>query len=465
MKLNNCAATMVVLAILSLVPLDLPAATYYVDSVNGDDSASGTSELSSLRSAEAVTQLSLTPGDSVLFRRGQSFDGVLEVSANGMPGDPIRFGAWGSGVEPPVLYGILLTGDYLLLDGLNVDHDKDPSDAIRLRGARHAIIRNASIRNGARDAIDADRADGLLVEDVEIGYFLNGSFGSQDDAHGIAITSTDGATIRRANIHHVSGDSVQVDPNRTPGAISDNILIEDSEFWTSPLEEDFNAGWRQGNSPGENAIDTKVLQSGFDNEIRMNITLRNVTAYGWTAVPEISNRAVFNLKEKIWATLDRITVYDSEIAFRIRGGRGNADTVISNAVIHDVTTAIRAEDNLTDLRVYNSTFGHGIQDHLRHAGGSGGTATWDLRNNAFIGSRPTEASHSSNVVATSGDFADSTERDYRIADHSSLASTGMEIPEVSTDRDGFARSAPYDIGAFNVKSKGKKPKPPIMTSN
>jgi len=301
-----------------------------------------------------------------------------------------------------------------------------------------------------------------LVEDVEIHHFLNGSFGSKDDSHGLAVTDTDGITIRRANIHHVSGDSLQVDPNRSPGQISDNIIIEDSELWTGPLAETFNSGWQAGDSPGENAIDTKVLKSGFANEIRLKITLRNVTAHGWTAVPEISNRAVFNLKEKISAELDRITVYDSEIAFRVRGALGNAKTVISNAVIYDVGIAIRAEDDLTGLRVYNSTFGHGVTEQLRHAGGSGGVSSWDWRNNAFVGSKPSEASDPTNIVAMDSDFIDANARNYSLTSASTLVDAGAVISIVTVDRDDNPRFAPYDSGAYELQNSGPRPNPPIL---
>ncbi len=443
------------------LPAQLLAATFYVDGINGNDSNSGVTEAAAFRSVSRVNSLTLAPGDNVLFRRGQDFDGVLAVDDSGTGSAPITIGAWESGANP-IIYELSLSGDYLVVRDLVVDHRKDPSDAIRMRSARNCVLRDMEIRNGARDAIDIDQGDGLLVEDVEIHHFLNGSFGSKDDSHGLAITDTDGVTVRRANIHHVSGDSLQTDPNRSPGRISDNIVIEDSVLWTGPLDQDFNSGWQAGDSPGENAIDTKVLQSGFANEIRMKITLRNVVAYGWTAVPEISNRAVFNLKEKITAELDRVTVYDSEIAFRIRGALGNADTLISNAVVHDVDIAVRTEDDLTDLRVYNSTFGHGVAEQLRHAGGSGGVSSWDWRNNAFVGSKPSEADDPTNVIATDGDFVSVSQRDYRLSPGSGLVDAGTVITAVDVDRDGNARVAPYDSGAFELQDIGPRPNPPIL---
>jgi len=442
--------------------LSAEAAVYYVDGANGNDSNTGLSESAALRTAERVSSLTLAPGDRVLFRRGQSYSGDLDVDDDGSDANPIVIGAWGSG-NAPVLSGMTIRSDYVVVEDLIVDRRKEAADAIRVRGGRNVVLRNLTVRNGTRDGIDAADADGLLVEDVEIHHFLNGSFGSADDAHGVVITGTKGATIRRANIHHVSGDSLQTDPNRAPGNISDDILIEDSTLWTGPLEADFNEGWRTGDSPGENAIDTKVLTSGYENEIRMRIRLVNVTAYGWTAVPQIPNRAAFNLKEKIEAVVDRVTVYDSEIAFRVRGANGNANTTITNTVIYDVDKAIRAEDDVANLKIYHTTFGHDIGQQLQLAGGSGGTGTWDWRNNAFVGQKPTQASDATNLVASASDFVASNERNYALAAGSSLIGKAVSLPGIVSDRTGAQRSAPFDVGAYEHGANAAPPKAPVLT--
>jgi len=437
------------------------AATYYVDRANGNDSNGGLSESDAFQSVSRVNSLALAPGDAVLFRRSQSFDTALNIDASGTQSQQIQFGAWGAG-EPPVLYEIRYSGDYLVFQDFIVDHRKDAGDAVRIRNARNCTIRNMEIRLGTRDAIDIDGSEDILIDGVEIHHFLNGSYGSKDDSHGVAITDTARITIRNANIHHVSGDSVQADPNRIPGGISTDIVIEDSELWTSPLDEDFNAGWRAGNVPGENALDTKVLTVGFENEIRMNVTVRNVIAHGWVRVPEISNRAVFNLKEKINATMDRITVYDSEIAFRVRGSLGNADTLISNSVIYDVERAVRAEDDVRNLRIYFSTFGDGNGTLLELGGGSAGTPSWDWRNNAFVGTKPSVADHATNIQADSSDFVNSGQRNYRLAPTSRLIDAGEAIPGVSIDRDSITRSAPHDVGAFESGQAVTRPNPPVL---
>src|SRR5487761_2145430 len=84
--------------------------TYYVDSAAGSDSNAGTSASAALASIAAVDNLKLAAGDTVLFARGQSYDGELAVRYSGTAGNPITFGAYGEGA-PPVL-GNTTTGIY-----------------------------------------------------------------------------------------------------------------------------------------------------------------------------------------------------------------------------------------------------------------------------------------------------------------------------------------------------------------
>src|SRR5690606_11400451 len=127
-------------------------------------------------SVSRLNSISLNPGDSVFFRKGQSFGGTLNISDDGSGGNPIRVGAWGSG-PIPVLFGVRGSGDHIVIEDLVVDHQKSDSDAIRVRGGRYCVLRTLAVRNGTRDAIGADAADGLLIDNVEIHHFLNGTFG------------------------------------------------------------------------------------------------------------------------------------------------------------------------------------------------------------------------------------------------------------------------------------------------
>lgn len=439
-------------------------ATYYIDPIVGDDSSTGTSPTDSWRTLSNVTGVNLLPGDNVLFSRGGSWNEVLEVNnKQGTIQNPITFSAYGSG-DRPILKEIYIRNNsrYIAVSDIVVDHQKQSGDAVRIRDSDDIELKNMEVRNGLQDGIDFNQADRLVIDGLYIHHLLAGSFSNQIDAHGIAGSDSDIVTIRNTEISHVSGDSFQADPDRDNNIVN-NILIENCHFWTSPLIENFNSDWRTGERPGENAIDTKVVKSDWANVSRMQITVRDTIAHGWQADGFIGNKAAFNMKEKIEAVFDRVTVYDSEIAFRIRGDRGNANTTIKNAVIYGVNKAFRTEDNLMELTIVNSTLGSEIDEILESVNVSTGTDSWDLRNNAiFATNKPSAFSDASNLTVVESDFEDASTHNYRITESSILLDAGVTISSVTTDRDGNSRMEPYDVGAFEFRqgTEGNTPRPP-----
>lgn len=120
-------------------------------------------------------------------------------------------------------------------------------------------------------------------------------------------------------------------------------------LWTGPLPADA-AGFKQGERPGENAIDTKQLASNP----RSRLTIRHCLLYGWNQPGPISNLAVLNLKNNVATTIERCLLHDNEIAFRVRGGDGKyggALVTITDFAVYDSSVAIRAEDGIRDLKV------------------------------------------------------------------------------------------------------------------
>lgn len=56
---------------------------YYVDALQGNDDANGLSKQTAWKSLERLKDIQLRAGDSLLFRRGSVFIGILELSAKG----------------------------------------------------------------------------------------------------------------------------------------------------------------------------------------------------------------------------------------------------------------------------------------------------------------------------------------------------------------------------------------------
>jgi len=104
-----------VLAVMLLFGLPASATTYYV-AASGSDSNNGTSAGTAWQTIAKVNGSTFSPGDSILFNRGDVWYGTsLTVPSGGSSGSPITFGAYGSGANP-VLKGstLLSTGGYAL---------------------------------------------------------------------------------------------------------------------------------------------------------------------------------------------------------------------------------------------------------------------------------------------------------------------------------------------------------------
>ncbi len=74
--------------------------TYYVDSRGGDDSYSGISEASPWKSLDKVNATDFKPGDKILFKAGERWDGRLWPKGSGQEGNPIVIDMYGTGNKP-----------------------------------------------------------------------------------------------------------------------------------------------------------------------------------------------------------------------------------------------------------------------------------------------------------------------------------------------------------------------------
>ena len=77
------------------------ATTYYLSSSSGNDSNSGTDPSSPWQTIGKVNSYNnFQPGDNILFKRGDTFYGEIRVNNSGSSGNPITYGAYGSGAKP-----------------------------------------------------------------------------------------------------------------------------------------------------------------------------------------------------------------------------------------------------------------------------------------------------------------------------------------------------------------------------
>jgi hypothetical protein len=386
------------------------------------------------------------PGDVVTVAPGTYAESIRSVR-NGTSAQRITLRARdGRGSVTVTVNGRVLNVShaYFTVDGLILDGQYGASDLVRVETPGSGFtLRRSEVRRTSRDAIDMGAPQDVLIEDSLIHHALNAAAG-RTDAHGIVAGAVRRLTIRNTEVHTFSGDAFQVDPGRSTAGWND-VLIEGCRFWLAPLPKPEN-GFPAGTVTGENAVDTKVAGTAP----RAKLTIRNTDAWGFQN-GLISNMAAFNLKENVDALLDRVTVYQSEIAFRMRGPgpNGGALVRVQNAVVHSSATAFRYEDNIDTPKLYNVTIGGGVSRPFVNAAASG--TTLDVRNLLLLGSSlPAQAAGSSNKAVPASSFVGASAHNYALAQGSAAVDAGVAVPGVTEDRQGTKRpqGATFDIGAY-----------------
>jgi len=388
------------------------------------------------------------PGDTVIVRPGTYRESIRTVR-NGSASAPITLRGDNTRGAVVVTNGatvLQVDHSFVVVENIVVDAAYARRTAVRVStGVESLALRRVEVRRSSRDCIDIGAAVNVLIEDSLIHHCLNPA-GGRTDAHGLVAGAVRGLTVRGTEIHSFSGDAIQL--NRTGTAYAagwNDVLIERCRLWLAPLAEGEN-GFPAGTVPGENALDTKVAA----RSPRARITIRDTQAWGFGG-GLIRVQAAFNLKENIDATVDRVTVWDSDIAFRVRGSSADQEGAwvrIQNAVLHDVDVAVRYEDDIQRLRVWNTTFGSGVVRPFADA--SSTRVTLDVRNVAVLGGDlPAEATGASNLAVGPQAFANAAADDYRPSALSPLVDAGVTLYEVGTDRAGISRpqGRAFDIGA------------------
>ena len=435
-----CRALLGVAVTAAVIPFSTNASTLYV-APGGAGNGTSASPFGRIADALAVA----VAGDTVLLKAGVYAERLRTVRG-GTSTSRLVIRAESDGKAILSSGGgnvVRVSHPYVTIRGLVVDGQYGPYDAVLVDGAATALIlQYLEVKRTSKDCIDMRAVANVVVERSLIHHCLNATNG-RTDAHGIVAGAVRNLVVRDTKIHTFSGDAIQLDPGRTaPGW--DRITIERCQFWLEPLPSGEN-GFPAGTVPGENALDTKTLGTAP----RATVIVRQTEAWGFRG-GLLTNMAAFNVKENVNATFDGVTVSRSEIAFRLRGPgpNGGAWARVQNAVVYDVGTAVRYEDNIERVQVWNTTLGSAIPRFFRAA--SSTSAGLDVRNVLFLGPSSTMPGGLGNVQATAAFFVSAGAHDYRLASGSLAIDAGVSISSVNKDRIGVPRpqGAYWDVGAY-----------------
>lgn len=113
-----------VLGELGIFNSNLPAQSIYIDSKNGKDTNSGTSEKEPLKTLYAASKKVYSPGSKILLKAGQEHSGSLTIIGSGAKGKPITVTSYGSGAKPVINArggsAIETYGEYINFTGLKI---------------------------------------------------------------------------------------------------------------------------------------------------------------------------------------------------------------------------------------------------------------------------------------------------------------------------------------------------------
>lgn len=96
-----------------MTSLSFAGTVYYVDATNGNDSNNGLSDSTAWQTINKVSQSLFSPGDSILFKRGEVWresKGLVITGYDGTSDARITFGAYGSGPKPVINGASIETG-------------------------------------------------------------------------------------------------------------------------------------------------------------------------------------------------------------------------------------------------------------------------------------------------------------------------------------------------------------------
>ena len=255
-----------------------------------------------------------------------------------------------------------------IYENILVDGEWSSEDLVRIT-ADNVVLRNCTIRNGRRDALEIYGRN-VRVENCHIHHVIAGTYQAAHnfDAHGITGRPLN-LTVYNTEISHVSGDALQFDPGRKAEPYPwDNVVVEHCFLWTGPLDQDY-ADYKRGERPGENAFDSKVPPKGP----RARITIRNTLMKGW-GHGAIGNGAALNLKERIQAVIERCVFVENDIAFRCRGAgaeRDSAWVTARDCTVYETSRVFRLEAGVENVKIHGLALGAGVEREFDRAPGPG----------------------------------------------------------------------------------------------
>lgn len=259
----------------SLLPSFLVAQSiYYISSTEGNDLNTGLSSSQPWKSMDKVNSLAPSPGDQMLFKRGDSWNGTLTINSSGTSGSPITYGAYGTG-EKPVIYGSEIITGWSVFSG-NIYKANVANDVYELflNGSK---MKAARFPNKGYANIDAvPTANSLTCNALNGGINYSGAgFASRTNGYAFetnSVASSSGTTL-----------TLKSTPAFSLSVKEGFILVNKLEFldsageWFYDTANDLLYLWTPSNdSPNNYTVRCSVRDYGVMNNSKNYIVVNNL---------------------------------------------------------------------------------------------------------------------------------------------------------------------------------------------
>lgn len=171
-----------------------PPATYYFDSVSGNDSANGLTPETAWKTLSKFNGRTFQPGETVRFKRGGVWDGGAIINESGTSGQRITISDYGTGTKPifrdttndEYERAFEIGGSYITIENVKIDDAR--SAAIEMfENASNNIIRYIDVSNsgiGVTIKGDSNTVTGSTFQDLAM---VRNTVGGFDDYGAIAV--------------------------------------------------------------------------------------------------------------------------------------------------------------------------------------------------------------------------------------------------------------------------------------
>jgi len=512
-----------IVAIISLVGLEAYLSstssalgnTYYVDASAGNDANAGTSAAAPWKTIARVEAQTLAPGDTVLFKRGETWKEQLDITTSGTSSNPITFGAYASGTNP-LIDGSEFVTTWTQYPGLqNIWYTSWTSDPRQIwvngiRGVEKATLgelsadgqwmwelsnlyvyspsdpnqyyTNPGIEVPLRDrAIYANGADYIVVDGIDVTK-TNG------DGNILLHNGADNVTLKNLATTKAGGNGIIF---TSDNAVIQNVLVKNNGqilLAGGPGQHGIYAGNYGGYAASNWLIEDSVfednLRAGFHTYLsdggtfRRNITRNNGD---WGVV--ISNINALQNVNVYYNVSYGNGIAGIEVEYL---GFGTTANVFNNVSYGNNGKGIKLEYNDNALNgaitIRNNIFAENSQEDFYH---THGTAEYVTTNNLYYRSDSGYVFHSNttdwtmsqlishlnstgnpdNNVAADPQFVNAPASDFNLLETSPAVDAGVSVGLTS---DIVGTAVPQgdfpDIGAYELAGTPPPPPPPTDTT-